>query len=120
MFARSSSNSRHLLAGGGEDPAADQRDAEKGAQAGGTRASIVAGSGPVGPAMRGVSPAVSWGRTGPAWGQSSIASSSSMKPSIIDRPLSQKVGSLASSPKGASSSLWCIDPPARSMSKYLS
>jgi Domain of unknown function (DUF4389) len=50
----------------------------------------------------------------------SIASSSSMKPAIIDRPLSQNFGSLASRPKGASSSLWCIDPPAFSMAKYFS
>ena len=35
----------------------------------------------------------------------SIASNSSMKPEIIDRPLSQNFGSLASRPKGASSSL---------------
>lgn len=59
----------------------------------------------------------------PAWlapAQSSIASSSSMKPAIMLRPLSQKVGSLASSPKGASSSLWCLEPPAESMSKYFS
>ncbi len=52
--------------------------------------------------------------------QPSIASNSSMKPEIIDRPLSQNCGSLASSPNGANSSLWCIEPPARSMSKYLS
>lgn len=36
--------------------------------------------------------------------QVSIASSSSMKPEIIDRPLSQNFGSDASSPNGASSS----------------
>ena len=39
---------------------------------------------------------------------------------IMVSPLSQKAGSLASRPKGASSSLWCFDPPAFSMSKYLS
>ena len=49
-----------------------------------------------------------------------IASNSSMKPEIIDRPLSQNSGSLASSPNGARSSLWCLEPPARSISKYLS
>lgn len=38
-------------------------------------------------------------------GQASIASSSSIKPSIIDRPLSQNAGSEASRPKGASNSL---------------
>ncbi len=56
----------------------------------------------------------------PIEGQPSIASSSSMKPAIIDRPLSQNFGSLASRPKGASRSLWCIDPPAFSMAKYFS
>jgi len=50
----------------------------------------------------------------------SIASNSSMKPEIIDKPLSQNLGSLASNPNGAKSSLWCLDPPARSISKYLS
>ena len=50
----------------------------------------------------------------------SMASSWSMKPSIIDRPLSQKAGSEASSPKGASNSLWCFEPPALSISKYFS
>ena len=49
----------------------------------------------------------------------SIASNSSIKPEIIDKPLSQNAGSLASNPKGASSSLWCFEPPAFSMSKYL-
>ncbi len=47
----------------------------------------------------------------------SIASSSSMKPRIMERPLSQKAGSLASSPNGASSSLWRSVPPADSISK---
>jgi len=50
--------------------------------------------------------------------QTSIASSSSMKPEIMFSPLSQNAGSLASRPKGASNSLWCLEPPARSMSKY--
>ena len=49
-----------------------------------------------------------------------IASSSSMKPSIIDRPLAQKAGSEASRPKGFRSSLWCFDPPARRSAKYFS
>ncbi len=60
------------------------------------------------------------GAVGAGQDQSSIASSSSMKPEIIERPLSQKAGSEASRPKGARSSLWCIEPPALSMSKYLS
>ena len=51
--------------------------------------------------------------------QCSIASSSSMKPAIMSSPLFQKAGSLASRPKGASSALWCFDPPASSISKYL-
>ena len=50
----------------------------------------------------------------------SIASNSSMKPAIICKPLSQKAGSLASRPNGANNSLWCLDPPAASMSKYFS
>lgn len=50
----------------------------------------------------------------------SRASSSSIIPEIIDRPLSQNFGSLASRPNGASSSLWCLEPPARSISKYFS
>ncbi len=52
--------------------------------------------------------------------QLSIASNSSIMPSITDNPLSQNAGSLASRPKGASRSLWCLDPPALSMSKYFS
>ena len=52
--------------------------------------------------------------------QPSIASSSSIMAAIIDSPLSQNFGSEASSPKGASNCLWCFDPPAFSMSKYLS
>jgi hypothetical protein len=50
----------------------------------------------------------------------SIPSNSSIIPAIIPSPLSQKAGSLASSPKGASNSLWCFDPPALSISKYRS
>src|SRR5581483_1629460 len=45
-------------------------------------------------------------------------SSSSTKPEITPRPLSQKAGSEASSPNGASSSLCRFTPPARSMSRY--
>ncbi len=45
----------------------------------------------------------------------SIASSSSMKPRITESPLSQKAGSDASSPKGASNSLWRSVPPASSI-----
>ncbi len=52
--------------------------------------------------------------------QLSMASRSSIIPAIMPSPLSQKHGSEASSPKGASSSLWCFEPPAFSMSKYLS
>ncbi len=52
--------------------------------------------------------------------QPSIASSSSIMPEIIDSPLSQNAGSEASSPKGASNSLWCFAPPAFSISKYFS
>lgn len=50
----------------------------------------------------------------------SIASNSSIIPEIILSPLSQNLGSDASSPNGASSSLWCFDPPAFNISKYLS
>ena len=50
----------------------------------------------------------------------SSASSSPISPSITDSPICQKPGSLASRPKGASSSLWCLVPPAFSMAKYFS
>jgi hypothetical protein len=51
---------------------------------------------------------------------SSIASSSSIIETMSPSPLPQNFGSVASSPKGASSSLWCFDPPASSISKYFS
>ena len=47
----------------------------------------------------------------------SIASSSSIRPSITLSPIDQKSGSEASRPNGASSSLWCLVPPAVSMSR---
>ena len=47
-------------------------------------------------------------------------SSSSMKPAMTFRPLDQKSGSVASRPKGASSSLWRLVPPALSISMYFS
>ena len=50
----------------------------------------------------------------------SSRSSSSMKPAMTDRPLRQKAGSVASRPNGASSSEWCLVPPADSMAKYFS
>ncbi len=54
-----------------------------------------------------------------AWFQSlSSASSSSISPSIIDRPCAQNDGSVASSPKGFRSSEWCLVPPAFKSSKY--
>ena len=53
-------------------------------------------------------------------GAHSIASNSSMNPAIMPSPLSQKPGSLASKPNGASRSLWCLEPPAFSISKYFS
>ena len=59
------------------------------------------------------------GSRGGATGQSS-ASSSSIRPLITPRPICQKAGSEASRPKGASSSEWCLVPPAFSMSKYFS
>src|ERR1700758_3253979 len=46
------------------------------------------------------------------------AASSSMNPPTTPRPLAQKAGSAASRPKGASSSLCRLVPPARSMSRY--
>ena len=55
-----------------------------------------------------------------AGAQPSIASNSSIMPEIMLSPLSQNFGSEASSPKGASNSLWCFEPPAFSISKYLS
>lgn len=50
----------------------------------------------------------------------SSASSSSISPSIIDSPLLQNDGSVASRPKGFRSSAWCLVPPAFRSSKYLS
>jgi hypothetical protein len=50
----------------------------------------------------------------------SIASSSEMKPSSTERPFCQKDGSVASRPNGASSSEWCLVPPAFSSAKYFS
>lgn len=50
----------------------------------------------------------------------SIASNSSMRPSTTERPIDQKSGSVASRPKGASSSRWCLVPPASSRAKYFS
>ena len=50
----------------------------------------------------------------------SNASNSSISPSIIDRPLLQNDGSVASRPKGFRSSEWCLVPPAFRSSKYLS
>ena len=51
-------------------------------------------------------------------GHHATKSSSSMKPAMTSRPRPQKPGSVASSPKGASSSLCLSVPPARSMAKY--
>ena len=50
----------------------------------------------------------------------SIASSSPMKPSSTESPFCQNCGSVASRPKGASSSEWCLVPPAFSRAKYFS
>ena len=50
----------------------------------------------------------------------SSASSSSISPPITPSPICQKAGSDASSPNGASSSEWCLVPPAFSISKYFS
>ena len=47
-------------------------------------------------------------------------SSSSIRPSIIVRPRSQNLGSAASRPKGASSSLCRNVPPAASIARYFS
>ena len=49
-----------------------------------------------------------------------IARALCMKPEIMLSPLSQNFGSDASRPKGARRSLWCFEPPAFSISKYLS
>ncbi len=46
------------------------------------------------------------------------ASSSSINPAITSSPLAQNFASDASSPNGASSSLWRLLPPARSRSRY--
>ena len=48
------------------------------------------------------------------------ASSSSMKPSTMDRPSDQNFGSDASRPNGASNSLCRRVPPARSIARYFS
>ena len=48
----------------------------------------------------------------------SIASSSSIMPSITPSPFCQNSRLEASRPKGASSSEWCLEPPASSMAKY--
>lgn len=48
---------------------------------------------------------------------SSYPSSSSTIRSTTPRPIAQNPGSVASSPNGASSSLWCFVPPARSISR---
>ena len=50
----------------------------------------------------------------------SIASSSAIMPSIMPRPICQKAGSVASRPKGFSSSAWCLVPPAESIARYRS
>src|SRR5688572_22891186 len=50
----------------------------------------------------------------------SIASSSAIRFSITLRPIDQNCGSVASRPNGLSSSLWCLVPPAASMSRYRS
>jgi hypothetical protein len=47
----------------------------------------------------------------------SIASSSPISRSIIERPICQKAGSRASRPNGARSSVWCLVPPAESSAK---
>jgi hypothetical protein len=47
----------------------------------------------------------------------SIASNSPINPAITDKPPCQNAGSRASSPKGLSSSAWCLVPPAASISR---
>ncbi len=47
----------------------------------------------------------------------SIASNSPIIPSIMPSPICQNAGSVASSPKGLSSSEWCLVPPAASIAR---
>jgi len=70
------------------------------------------GNPPIGPAVRNKYAQYQLGDL-----RASSASSSSIRRSITDRPPCQKLGSRASSPNGASSSEWCLVPPAASMSR---
>ena len=67
--------------------------------------------------LRGLTSSRPGGSRPRAAAQPSIASSSSIIAAMSPSPLSQNFGSAASSPNGASSSRWCFDPPASSISK---